>query len=321
MAPRIDTSSTDSSTKLRASRLSITVATLLALLKMVTGFSVNSIAVIAMAIDSVMDILMSAINYIGIRFAAEPADARHPYGHGKFETMAALVQSAIIFAIGIIIGKEAIARLISGEFVMEHLEFGIAVMALSTVISFFLSRYLNRVALKTDSIALKTDALHYSTDVWSNGGVFVALVIMYFLPIPWIDPVISLVVAVYIMKEAVMMLWRVFQELTETALPDELQQEIEAIINDEKALIDFHDLRTRKSGSINVMDLHITVCRFFTIEQAHRIADKVEARIKNGVPNADVVIHIDPCSNNYCDANEHVCNLLGHKQERRARHE
>ncbi|MBB5021982.1 cation diffusion facilitator family transporter [Desulfurispira natronophila] len=287
--------------KKRASLFSVCTALMLAILKLAVGISINSLAIIAMAIDSILDIIMSAVNFVGIRYAARPADPGHPFGHGKFETLAALFQGLIILGIGIFIAYEGISRLGSGEApVMDGLHLGLAVMAFSVVASFILSRYLLRVASTTDSLALRTDSLHYATDVWTNGGVMVALGIMLIAPLGWIDPVISIIIALYIIKEALPLLLKVFHELTESALPQEQIAAITEIVGSDPSIIDMHDLRTRRSGSNKIMDMHITVCRHYTLEQAHDIAHSMEERLQRSFAGASVVIHVDPCVVAHC---------------------
>ncbi|ADU64839.1 cation diffusion facilitator family transporter [Desulfurispirillum indicum S5] len=287
--------------KKRASFFSVSVAIILATAKLAVGITINSLAIIAMAIDSIMDIVMSAANFVGIRMAAQPADPEHPFGHGKFETMAALFQGTVILGIGIFLTYEGVRRIVSGDtMATEGLQLGIAIMAVSAMVSLVLSRYLRRTARTTDSLALQTDSLHYSTDVWTNGGVMVALTVMFFVPWPWLDPLISILIALYIIKEALPLLGKVLNELAESALPETQRQQITEIVLANREIVDLHDLRTRKSGSTKIMDMHITVCKNYTIKQAHDIADAVEASLKEQFADADIVIHLDPCSVKHC---------------------
>jgi divalent metal cation (Fe/Co/Zn/Cd) transporter len=157
-----------------AARLSVLTALGLAILKLITGILTGSLAVLTSAIDSLLDILMSGINLMAIHHAEQPADERHPYGHGKFESLATIFQALVIAVSGCWIIYEAVQRMIEAS-PIKQTGIGIIVMSISTVASFMISRHLRRVAKETDSSALKADSLHFSMDVYTNLALLIGL--------------------------------------------------------------------------------------------------------------------------------------------------
>ncbi|HXV22113.1 MAG TPA: cation diffusion facilitator family transporter [Desulfuromonadales bacterium] len=286
---------TKPSPKIRAARFSIATAAALATLKLATGLATGSLAVISSAIDSLIDILMSGVNYLGIRQADQPADSRHPFGHGKFETMATLTQSLLIALSGGWIIFESVRRLLQGA-ALARLGEGMAVLLLSATVSWVLARFLRRVARETDSSALQADALHFAMDVYTNLALVIGLGAITFFDLPWLDPVLSLLVALYILYEAIRLVRHSLRDVLDEQLPETIRKEVEQLIRaHHEHLLDFHNLRTRRAGSQKIMDFHLTVCKHLSVEEAHAIADHLEKRIKQQIPGADVTIHIEPC--------------------------
>ncbi len=290
--------------KIAAARVSIAMATTLAGLKLITGILTGSMAVLSSAIDSLLDILMSAVNFLAIRQAVQPADKCHPFGHGKYETLATIIQSLVIALSGCWIIYEAGRRLYHGV-ELARLNQGIVVLVISAIASWWVSRYLKRAAKKTDSSALEADSLHFSMDVYTNSALVLGLIVISFVEIPWLDPVLSILVALYILFEAVRLVRHGLRDVLDEELPEPIKQEITGLIDaHSKILIDYHNLRTRRAGSQKIIDFHLTVCKHLSVEQAHAIADHLEKRIQKDIPGADVTIHIDPCLDKSCPGME-----------------
>lgn len=296
--------------KIAAARLSIATASGLALLKMATGLTTGSMAVLSSAVDSLLDILMSGVNYLAIRQAEQPADENHPFGHGKYETLATLFQAIVIAGSGCWIIYESIRRLSQGT-ELTRLGGGIAVLLVSTAVSFALSRHLRRVACRTDSTALDADSLHFAMDVYTNLALVAGLAIVTLADVPWLDPVLSLLVAGYILWEALRLVRRGMQDVLDTELPEAVRGEITRLIEENRCdLTGYHNLRTRRAGSQKIMDFHLTVCKYLSVEEAHTIADRLEKRIEADIRGADVTIHIEPCEHAQCPGREH-CGVSG----------
>ncbi len=294
--------------KLKAARASISTAGGLALLKLITGLSTGSMAVLSSAIDSLLDILMSGVNYLAIRQADQPADQSHPFGHGKYETVATLVQSIVITLSGSWIIFESIRRLRSGV-ELSRLSGGIAVLLFSTLASWAIAHHLRKVAKATDSSALQADSLHFSMDVYTNLALLAGLVLISILNLPWIDPVLSILVGLYIIYEAIKLLRNGLRDVLDEELPEGIRQEITRLIETHRGdLIGYHNLRTRRAGSQKIMDFHLTVCKHLTVNEAHDIADELEKKIKKEILGSDVTIHIEPCQRLECPGRQ-ACHL------------
>ncbi len=288
------------SKKLFAAKLSIATAVSLAALKFAVGTFSGSMAVLASAIDSMLDILISGVNFLAIRHAEQPADENHAYGHGKFETMAALVQSLVIGGSGVWILMESVRRLVDRE-TPNRLGNGILILAVSAIISWLISRYLVKVGRQTDSSALKADSLHFAMDVYTNLALTGGLLFMYLFHVPWLDSCLSLLVGCYILVESMRLARVAMRDVLDEQLPEPLRQQIEEIIKRHGGdTYSCHHLRTRKSGSRKIIDFHLTICRKLTVEESHRITELLEDEIEQQISNSDITIHVEPCRHEQC---------------------
>lgn len=287
----------EASAKRSAARASILVAGFLVILKSATGFLTGSISVWASLLDSSMDIFASAVNYVAVRTASRPADEDHSYGHGKAESLAGLFQAIVIAGSGIFLIYEAVKRIITPVETRQEL-LGIASMIIAMLLSGVLVLRLNRVARKTDSLALKADAVHYVTDIFTNGGVLAALLIVHFTRWAIADPLISIALALYILWSAASVAHISIDVLMDHRLPIEIDERVAAIISrfESSGVAGFHDLRTRQSGAIKFIDLHLDVDRTMTLEQAHELTVRVIRAIESEIPRSRVQIHMDPAN-------------------------
>ncbi len=288
------------SPKLAAAKLSVFTALGLAILKLLTGLITGSLAVLTSAIDSLLDILMSGINLMAIHHAEQPADEQHPYGHGKFETLATIFQALVIAVSGCWIIYEAVQRMIEAS-PIKQTGIGIIVMSISTLVSLLISRHLHRVARETDSSALEADALHFSMDVYTNLALLFGLILISLFDLPWLDPVMSFMVAIYILIESIRLLRQAMRDILDEQLPEKVRHEIETLIKDHKHhLFGYHNLRTRRAGSQKLIDFHLTVCKHLSVEEAHDITDYIEKKIGEEIIGTDVTIHVEPCRRHGC---------------------
>lgn len=291
---------TKKSPKLAAAQLSVVTALGLAILKLFTGLFTGSLAVITSAIDSLLDILMSGINMMAIKHAELPADEQHPYGHGKFESLATIIQSFVIAFSGVWIIYEAIQRMIEYSPVKKT-SIGIAVMLISTIASYLISRHLRKVAKDTDSSALEADSLHFSMDVYTNLALLIGLILLNQFNLPWLDPAMSILVAVYILVESLRLLRHALRDMLDEQLPETIRKEIEELIDDHKHdLFGYHNLRTRRAGSQKLIDFHLTVCKHLSVEESHDITEYIERKIGEHINGSDVTIHVEPCQKHNC---------------------
>jgi cation diffusion facilitator family transporter len=282
--------------KIKAARVSVFSNTVLVGIKLTVGILMGSVAVISEAIHSGLDLLASLIACYAVGKAGKPADERHPYGHGKWENVSGVVEALLILAAAAYIIYEALHRLLH-DAPVEHLALGTTVMAISALVNWFVSRYLFTVARKTDSIALEADAWHLRADVYTSVGVLLGLVLISVTKLTILDSVAALIVAMLIIKSSLELTKTAIADLFDVRLPAAEEEKIRAILAEyQEGCIDFHRLRSRKSGSARFIDLHLVVPRLWTIEKAHAMSDRIEGEIRRTLPNTQVIIHIDPCN-------------------------
>jgi len=294
------------STKAGATKLLIGVVVGLIIFKVVVGLLTHSISILAQATDSLFDLFAAIITFSAIRIAAKPADAEHPYGHGRVEDIAGVGQGILIFVAGGLIIYSAIGRIIKGSSI-ELAEAGIAVMAVSIVVSIFLSRHLSRVSQRTGSVALEANARNIATDVYSASAVLVGLAIVRFTGLNIIDPILAIGVAIYILKVAIDTIRKPISGLLDEKLPPAQQAVIENCLGKHSREVSgFHALRTRRAGSQSYIDLHLVMASDISLEQAHQICDQIEVEIQSTLHEASVIIHAEPCDNE-CEQCSAIC--------------
>ena len=280
--------------KLRTATLSIVVSFFLIVTKLVFGFLTNSISIFASAVDSFLDLAASSINYFSIKKAEKPADKEHRFGHGKAEGLAGLFQSFVIGGSSLYLIYISIKRLITGV-ALQSLNAGILIMAFSAFISFFLARYLKRVAEDTESIALGADGVHYSSDVYANLGIILGLVIVRLSGLVFVDSLVSICVALYIIWSVVSVFRAAVDILMDRELPKETVREVERIILEHQPLVkSFHKMRTRRSGSKRFIEFHLVVDHTLSFVESHSLAEDIIKDIESNVLNSDVTVHVDP---------------------------
>jgi cation diffusion facilitator family transporter len=286
------------STKAGATKLLIGVVVGLIAFKVVVGWLTGSISILAQAADSLLDLFAGIITFSAIRFAAKPADAEHQYGHGKAEDIAGVGQGILIFIAGGLIIYSAIDRIITKHDIVELPEAGIAVMAVSIVVSIFLSRHLLKVSRRTGSVALEANARNIATDVYSTSAVLVGLTILRFTKLNIIDPILAIGVAIYILKVALDTVRKPVAGLLDEKLPPSEEAVIEdSLKKHSREVSGFHALRTRRAGSQSYIDLHLVMAGDISLEQVHQICDQIEVEIQNVLHEASVIIHAEPCDN------------------------
>lgn len=275
-------------------RWSLATAGFLAIVKVCVGIFTQSLAVLASAVDSLMDVMASGINFISYRAASSPPDAEHPYGHGKIEPVAGLFQSLFIAGSAGVLIWQAIVRLIHGE-PLRHMGWGLVTMAASALITMFLVLRLRRAARRADSLILDAEVLHYSSDIWSNGGILLTLILIKQTGLMLLDPLVSFAVAVYIMAGAGRIFYHALQQLLDRRLPDADERRVaELILHHHPTIAGFHDLRTRRSGARTFIDVHVVFKDQDSFRAVHETTESLIQRIREAVPDSEVVIHMDP---------------------------
>lgn len=277
----------------RATFAAVAVAGVLIATKLGAWLTTGSISLLASLVDSVMDILASMINLVAVRHALQPADPEHRFGHGKLEPLASLGQAAFITGSGLFLIVESVGRLIHPR-IVERGAVGIGVMVFAIVATFALVLYQRHVVRLTGSTAIKADSLHYASDVLVNGGVIVALILSATVGWTLADPIAAIAVAGVIIYSAVRIALEAFDHLMDRELPDDERERIKRIALEHPAVIDCHDLKTRRSGIDTFIQIHLEMNGALSLSEVHDISDEVEAALQAAFPTAEIIIHADP---------------------------
>lgn len=279
----------------KATIVSTSVAGLLVLMKMTVGILSGSIAVLASAIDSMLDLLVSLFNYFALHTAEKDPDEQFHFGRSKIEPLAAVIEGVVVAFSALFILYQALVK-IAHPREMVHMSESIVVMILSFIITAFLVYFLSYVAKKTQNMVIKADALHYKTDLFSNGAVLMALVLISYTAEELIDPILGIGIAFYMIYSAIPIIREGVLMLLDAALEAEDIQKIESVLKSEKAITNYHYLQTRESGSHIFVSVHAVFNVSISLYDAHLVSDKVEDKIRELFPNkkTHTIMHMDP---------------------------
>jgi cation diffusion facilitator family transporter len=283
------------SSQKKATVVSTTSATFLLLVKLTIGIASGSVAVLASAIDSLLDMLVSILNFFAIKKSEENPDEEYHYGKGKVQAIAAVIEGTVITISGIYIIYEGITKLVKSEGT-TLLGPSVIAMFASIIVTFLLVKYLLRVAEETGSLVIKADALHYSTDLWSNSAVLVALCLVWLSGYDQIDAIFGIGIGVYIIYSAYEIIVEGVEILLDKALDGNIVASIGEILSKHPEITSYHWLRTRSDGTTNFVEFHMVLRPNMLLLEAHRIADEVEDRIMKLDKKRRWVItpHFDP---------------------------
>jgi cation diffusion facilitator family transporter len=278
--------------KVSTARLSIVSNTLLILMKLAAGIISGSVSILSEAIHSSMDLVAAIISFFSVRVSDNPPDTRHPYGHGKIENISGVIESLLIFLAALWIIIEAVKKLFGEKIELDSIAVGSVVMFISAIVNTFVSRRLYKVAHATGSVALEADALHLKTDIYTSLGVAIGLGLIIITGINWLDPVIAILVALFIIRQAYQMLMKAFTPLLDTAWSNNEIEELKKNLN--SLNVSYHDLRTRVAGNYRFVDIHIQIPEYVTVGNAHKYCDKIEKELTTVYENLTVTIHVEP---------------------------
>lgn len=270
------------------------LASVLLIIKIIAWWYTGSVSVLAALVDSLVDIGASLTNLLVVRYALQPADDNHSFGHGKAESLAALAQSMFISGSALFLFLTSIQHLISpGQLRAPVVGMAVAISALiSTLVLVMFQRW---VVSKTQSQAIRADMLHYQSDVLMNGAIVIALALSWY-GITYADALFAFGIGVYILISAIRMGHEAVQSLLDRALPEEDREQIIRVITDWHGVCGAHDFRTRQSGPTKFIQLHLEMDDQLPLVEAHEQAEALEEALKALFPGADVIIHQDPSS-------------------------
>jgi cation diffusion facilitator family transporter len=265
-------------------------------LKIVVGFSTGSLGILSEAAHSGLDLVAAAITFFSVRVSDKPADADHQYGHGKVENFSAFIETGLLLLTCVWIVYEALRRLFFHETHVEPTMWAFAVMGTSIVVDLWRSRRLRHIAEKYDSQALLADALHFSTDVWSSSVVVLGLAMVLAgnrWSVPWLtkaDPIAALAVACIVVQVS----WRLARQTVDALLdaaPKGIRSRIIAELYSIDGVLDVERVRIRRGGSEYFVDVAVAMSRTVTFQKAEQVSTEVAERIRQLLPNADVVVN------------------------------
>ncbi|MFX0016206.1 MAG: cation diffusion facilitator family transporter [Candidatus Hermodarchaeota archaeon] len=280
--------------KTYAASSSVIAAIFLTVIKFVVGIWSGSLGILSEALHSALDLLAAGVTLLAVRSSSKPADLDHQFGHGKIESLSALVETLLLLITIIWIMYEAVRRIVLNELeIITHpITFGVVILAI--IIDYSRSRLLYRMAKKYDSQALKADALHFSTDILSSSVVFVGL-IFAMIGYPIGDPLAAIGVAIIVLVMTINLGKETVDSLLDRAPLGE-KEKVRLVTEHVEGVISCEKIRLRKSGIITFVDLTIVVDPNLSLEKAHSIAENVTIAIQEVIKHADVSVHMDPTS-------------------------
>jgi ferrous-iron efflux pump FieF len=277
----------------RAAIASVGVSMFLVAIKTGAYFASHSVAMLASLADSALDLFASALNMFAIHQALAPADAEHRFGHGKAEPLAGLAQGAFIIASGLFLVIQSVQRIVTPEPIDNSIA-ALVVMCVSIFATILLVLYQRRVVAHTGSVAVDADRTHYASDLATNLGVILALVLTAWMGWTLADPIIALLVAGVMVWTALGVARSSLDQLMDRELPEEDRARIIRIAEGHDAVRNVHDLKTRQAGILTFVQLHLALDPSMTLAEAHAVSDAVERALLNAYPGAEIIIHQDP---------------------------
>jgi len=277
----------------RVTVYSVATATVLVGVKIVAWRASGSVAMLASMADSGLDLLAALTTFFAVRYAAEPPDAEHRFGHGKAEGFASLVQAGLVFASAALIAREALGDLMSPKPVQDGAG-AVAVMGASILLTAILIFAQGRVLKQTRSVAVSGDRAHYAADLASNAIALVGIAASAWFGLVQLDALAAIVIAALLLWGAVKVFGEASGELMDQELPDEVRSQIVELMTADPQLSDVHQLRTRASGPYFHIQMHVDLDPNLTLEAAHNVIVAAENRVLGAFPSADIIIHADP---------------------------
>ncbi|MDB5103010.1 MAG: cobalt-zinc-cadmium resistance protein [Fibrobacteres bacterium] len=298
----------------KATLVASLVALFLILIKLSVGVTTGTVVVLASAVDSLLDFLVSSFNAYAVRSAEKPSDQTYNYGRGKIEGVAAFSEGLFIIVSALYILREAIWKFLEPGEIGFHfrlpesippvaLDWSMGAMGISLAVTIALVGYLKKRAEESPSLIIRADTIHYQTDLLSNGGILAALALVRFTHWAWLDPAIAAGVSLFVARAAIPLLRKGLAMLLDRALEEGLVENIRKIAETHSDRVtNVHELKTRRSGDTNLVEFHLVFDENIKLREAHRIADEIEMRVR-GLEKARwmINIHLDPVDDSHRD--------------------
>lgn len=290
----------------RAAWISAIASLLIFFMKIFAYKITGSTAVLSDALESIVNVIASVVALFVVRFASQPADSEHPYGHGKAESFSSAFEGGMIFFAAIMIIGEAAKALIYRE-PTQQLEIGLLIVGGAALVNLILGLYLKRVGTTHKSEALRASGAHVLSDVLTTVGVMVGLGLVMLTKISWLDPLIAIVVGLQLAYSG----YNIVRESLGVLMDEQDENVLEGLasaLNKNRApgIIDIHHLRTIRSGRFHHIDAHLVVPEYWDISHVHEVIHAFEDDVVDNYDfDGELAFHLDPCKKSYCS----VCDV------------
>lgn len=286
----------------RAAWISAAASIFIFLLKIGAYRVTGSAAVLSDALESIVNVVASIVALFVIRFASQPADDEHPYGHGKAEYFSAAFEGGLIFFAALMIIGESVKALINHE-PAQSLEIGLVIVGVAALLNLVLGLYLKQVGKTHKSEALRASGEHVLSDVYTTVGIMVGLGLVLVTKLPWLDPVIAIGVGLQLAFSGFKIVrgsWGGLLDETDEHSLENLCKSLEK--NREPGIIDIHHLRIIRSGSFHHVDAHLVVPEYWDVARVHSETHLFENKVVSDYPfDGEIAFHLDPCKKSYCE--------------------
>ena len=274
--------------------LSIAAAIVTIILKLVAYYLTGSIGLLSDAVESTVNLAGAVMALWMLTLAAQKADAKHAYGHGKAEYFSSGAEGMLILVAAATIAYSAIDRLLHPS-PIEQAGLGLAVSAAASVINFAVARVLLKTGKEHQSITLEADAHHLMTDVITSVGVIVGVGLVALTGWSVLDPIVALVVSANIVWTGIQLVRRSVDGLMDVALPNEELATIARIMSRyREQQVDFHALRTRQAAAQRFISVHLLVPGHWTVHDAHHVAEDFEHDLRSELGETFITTHLEP---------------------------
>ncbi len=282
----------NSTEKQKVALLSFFASLALAIAKFVAALLSGSLALLSEAFNSLLDCGATALTLFAVRMADKPADKEHPYGHAKVESVSALIQTGLLFAVCAWVAYESITRLLGGSHEVTLSWWLFAILLASVAIDFNRSRALAKVAKETSSDALAADALHFRADMWSSAAVLAGLVLVG-AGFVWGDSVAALIVSGFIANAAYHLGANTLNTLLDAA-PEGITALVEEVAEGTDGVLNVSRVRARPAGSTVFVDLAVDVPRTLPAPSQEKLREVLTARIREEIKDVDLALQLVP---------------------------
>ncbi|GAB0174230.1 MAG: cation diffusion facilitator family transporter [Candidatus Altimarinota bacterium] len=276
-----------------AIRFALIISLVLAILKAVIGFLSGSLAILGSALDSFMDMFVSSVNAGALWLSEKDKTRNYSYGLGKVQGFAAIFEGSIVLGSGLFLGYNGIVNFTA----QKHPEISgieISAMILAILGTILIMWNFLRVSKIQKSLLIQSDALHYSSDLVMNIGILLALILTKFFGLWWTDSIFAIAIALWILKNALPILWNGINMLLDRSLSEEEIKEIDSLLKSEKGLESYHFLKTRRSGDDIFIEAHIVFRdKKISLQDAHNVSESLESALGARFLGATITLHLD----------------------------